>query len=86
MSVGEMDVPGKPALDILDREVILRLIVANNKLTAVVEACFKELCRVRASGGGTGELSYYLNASRTFGGFVAQVADKFFSTPQNIEV
>ena len=31
----------------------------NKKLTAAVEAYFKELGRVRATGGGTGELSYY---------------------------
>ena len=32
---------------------------ANTKLTAAVEAYFEDLRRIRASGGGTGELSYY---------------------------
>ena len=36
-----------------------RLMASNNRLTAAVEAYFKELGRVRATGGGTGELSYY---------------------------
>ncbi len=29
------------------------------KLTAAVEEYLAELCRIRATGGGTGELSYY---------------------------
>ena len=33
--------------------------VAGRKLTAAVEEYLAELCRIRATGGGTGELSYY---------------------------
>ena len=36
-----------------------RMAGTNNKLTTAVEAYFTDLRRVRASGGGTGELSYY---------------------------
>ena len=34
-----------------------------NKLKAAVEDYFAELRRIRATGGGTGELSYYASAA-----------------------